>query len=98
MVGKRARSTLPIVNTLPITARARVKAFALGSATWPRERGRPLEEPPRQLFNYLRATNLEVGLLLHFGPKAKYFRIVSTNKQSHPLNPLNPQNLFNPSS
>ena len=45
MVGKRARSTLPIVNTLPITARARVKAFALGSATWPRERGRPLEEP-----------------------------------------------------
>ena len=56
------------------------------------------EAAPRQLFNYLRATNLEVGLLLHFGPKAKYFRIVSTNKQSHPLNRLNPRNLFNPSS
>jgi GxxExxY protein len=24
---------------------------------------------PKQLFSYLRATNMEVGLLLHFGPK-----------------------------
>ena len=24
----------------------------------------------RQLYNYLKATNLEVGLLLHFGPTA----------------------------
>ena len=29
---------------------------------------------PRQLYNYLRATDKEVGLLLHFGPKAEYFR------------------------
>jgi GxxExxY protein len=27
-----------------------------------------------QLFNYLRATNLEVGLLLHFGPKPRVYR------------------------
>ena len=33
----------------------------------------------RQLLNYLRATRLEVGLLLHFGPEAKFFRVVSTN-------------------
>jgi GxxExxY protein len=34
------------------------------------------ESASRQLYNYLRATNLEVGLLLHFGPKAQFFRIV----------------------
>jgi GxxExxY protein len=34
---------------------------------------------PRQLFNYLRAINLEVGLLLHFGPAPKFYRIVCEN-------------------
>ena len=33
----------------------------------------------RQLYNYLRATHLEVGLLLHFGAEPKYQRFVSTN-------------------
>jgi GxxExxY protein len=33
----------------------------------------------RQLYSYLRATNLEVGLLLHFGPEARYHRVVSLN-------------------
>ena len=41
-------------------------------------------EPPkaaeRQLLNYLRATNLEVGLLLHFGPEARFHRVISTNR------------------
>jgi GxxExxY protein len=37
---------------------------------------------PRQVFNYLRATNLEVGLLLYFGPKPSFFRLISSNKQS----------------
>lgn len=32
----------------------------------------------RQLLNYLRATTLDVGLLLHFGPKARFHRLVST--------------------
>jgi len=41
----------------------------------------------RQLYNYLRATDLEVGLLLHFGPKPKFYRLISTN---HPrINPPN---------
>lgn len=31
----------------------------------------------RQLYNYLRATNLAVGLLLHFGPEPKFYRLVS---------------------
>jgi GxxExxY protein len=37
---------------------------------------------PRQVFNYLRATNLEVGLLLHFGPKPSFYRLISSNKRS----------------
>ncbi len=33
----------------------------------------------RQLFNYLRGTNLEVGLLLHFGPTPVFLRLISHN-------------------
>ena len=36
----------------------------------------------RQLLNYLRATRLELGLLLHFGPEPKVYRLVDTNKNS----------------
>ena len=37
----------------------------------------------RQVYNYLRATNLEVGLLFHFGPEAKFYRSVCrTTKRS----------------
>jgi GxxExxY protein len=35
----------------------------------------------RQVLNYLRATNIEVGMLLHFGPKAKYQRFVYSNER-----------------
>ena len=31
----------------------------------------------RQLLNYLRATKIKVGLLLHFGPEAKFHRMVN---------------------
>jgi len=31
----------------------------------------------RQLFNYLRASKLAVGLLLHFGPKPAHHRLIS---------------------
>lgn len=34
------------------------------------------ESASRQLYNYLHATNLEVGLLLHFGLKPQFFRVV----------------------
>ena len=34
------------------------------------------ESATRQIYNYLRATNLTVGLLLHFGPKPKFHRVV----------------------
>lgn len=29
----------------------------------------------RQLYSYLRSTHLQVGLLLHFGPKADFYRV-----------------------
>lgn len=38
------------------------------------------EIAPRQVYNYLRATNLEVGLLLHFGPKPKFYRVLCENR------------------
>ena len=36
----------------------------------------------RQVYNYLRATNLEVGLLLHFGPEPKLYRSYHSKQQS----------------
>lgn len=51
----------------------------------------------RQVYNYVRCTNLEVGLLLHFGPQAKVYRIgCPKNKKAlsnNPTNPLNPNSL-----
>lgn len=38
--------------------------------------------PRRQVRNYLSATNLELGLLLHFGPTAQYHRILRPPKGS----------------
>lgn len=38
----------------------------------------------RQLLNYLRSTRLDLGLLLHFGPKARFFRLISQQKEVHP--------------
>jgi GxxExxY protein len=34
---------------------------------------------PRQVYNYLRATRLQVGLLLHFGPDPAFYRLVHTH-------------------
>ena len=35
----------------------------------------------RQIYNYLRATQLEVGLLLHFGPEPRFYRHVLSNQK-----------------
>ena len=39
-----------------------------------------------QLFSYLCATDLEVGLVLHFGREAKFYRVICENrlKRHHP--------------
>ncbi len=44
-----------------------------------------LEEHQAQLLNYLKATNVEVGLLLNFGPKAEYKRKVYDNERKGSL-------------
>ena len=36
----------------------------------------------RQLHNCLRATTLEIGLLLHFGPEARFYRLYSANDKT----------------
>ena len=52
---------------------------------------RELHRPAnRQVYNYLRSTNLEIGLLLHFGPEARFYRMIHRNKKRNPNNPSNP--------
>jgi GxxExxY protein len=38
----------------------------------------------KQLLNYLRATEVEVGLLFNFGPQAQFRRYVFENEKKHP--------------
>ena len=45
-----------------------------------------LEEHSAQLLNYLKASPVEVGLLLNFGPKAQYSRKVFDNERKGSLN------------
>lgn len=48
--------------------------------------GRALDESARwQTLNYLRATGLELGLLLHFGPSPKFHRIVASSERARRL-------------
>jgi hypothetical protein len=36
-----------------------------------------------QLFGYLCGTNLEVGLLLHFGREPNFYRVICENRLKH---------------
>jgi GxxExxY protein len=44
----------------------------------------------RQVYNYLRATDIEVGLLLHFGPTPEFYRLFASNVASHPRHSPSP--------
>ena len=35
----------------------------------------------RQILNFLKASTPQVGLILHFGPTAKFYRIIQTNRR-----------------
>jgi GxxExxY protein len=41
----------------------------------------------KQLLNYLRATDVEVGLIFNFGPTAQFRRYVFENDKKNPRNP-----------
>ena len=51
------------------------------------------EEHEAQLFNYLKATSVEVGLLFNFGPKAEYKRKVFDNDRKGNLSWLQSDSL-----
>jgi GxxExxY protein len=51
----------------------------------------------RQLLNYLHAARIEVGLLLHFGPEANFYRIVYRQPASIRGNPAYPRDPRSPS-
>ena len=52
----------------------------------------------RQVYNYLCATSLEVGLLLHFGPEAKFYRFMSRNTQEAAIAVQSPESVRSPES
>ncbi|HEY3746474.1 MAG TPA: GxxExxY protein, partial [Gemmatimonadaceae bacterium] len=58
---------------------------------------------PRQVYSYLHGTGLQLGLLLHFGPRPKFYRIfsstpsTSSTKMFYPLNPPHPKHPVKPS-
>jgi GxxExxY protein len=51
-----------------------------------------------QTYNYLRATSLEVALLLHFGPRPSFIRLICTNARRDPAPSAHPPDPFPPSS
>jgi GxxExxY protein len=58
---------------------------------------------PRQVYSYLHGTGLQLGLLLHFGPRPKFYRIFSSSpstsstKTPYPHNPPHPRHPVAPS-
>ncbi|MCW3078974.1 GxxExxY protein [Segetibacter sp.] len=56
-----------------------------------------IEEHENQLVNYLEATEIEVGLLLNFGPKPEFKRKVFENQRKRML-PLNAEKNLLPSA
>ena len=53
----------------------------------------------RQVYNYLCATNLDVGLLLHFGPEPRFYRqIRGSPLKKDPIDPDNPDDPEDPTA
>ena len=48
----------------------------------------------RQLYNYLRATELEVGLLFHFGPEPRFWRVYRRKTRVNPKHASHPKHAY----
>lgn len=53
---------------------------------------------PRQLYNYLHATSLELGLLFHFGPEPRFYRVICQNTPKNSKHQSLPKHSEEPSS
>lgn len=69
-----------------VLGRVRLDMIVEGKVVVENKAGRARhEEAESQIFNYLRATNLEVGLLLNFGPRPTFKRYLCTNDRKRGL-------------
>jgi GxxExxY protein len=82
--------SVPVLYKGEEVARQRLDMIVDGKLVVETKSARTLHEGAvRQVANYLRATSLEVGLLLHFGPQPKFYRVICTNPAARaPKNPL----------
>jgi GxxExxY protein len=49
------------------------------------------EADHRQINSYVTSSVLRVGLLLHFGPEPKFYRVISTRSPKHVVDPPDPR-------
>lgn len=77
----RREVSVPVLYKGEEVARQRLDMIVDGKLIVETKSTRALHEgAARQVANYLRATNIEVGLLLHFGPQPKFYRVICTNQ------------------
>ena len=74
---------VPVIYKAKLLTTQRVDMIVDGKVVVENKAG-PLLPPTARLqaLSYVRSTHLEVGLVLHFGPEAKFYRVVHTNSKN----------------
>lgn len=82
--------SVPVLYKGVEVARQRLDMIVDGKLIFETKSTRTLHEGAvRQVANYLRATSIELGLLLHFGPQPRFYRVIASNSgMPDPKNPL----------